>query len=88
MTDSKHTPGPWRWNDSDELEAADGAIVVETDSACYPPYGADRDLIAAAPELLAALVEHLAWYDGKTSVDETKLIADTRAAIARARGDK
>ncbi len=30
-------------------------VVVETDAGCYPPFGADRVLIASAPELYEAL---------------------------------
>lgn len=43
----------------------------------------------AAPELLEALKKHLTWYEGGPAgldIDEKKLIAETRAAIAKARG--
>jgi len=39
--------------------------IIETDSGVYPPYGADQHLIAAAPDLLAALKlarEELEWF--------------------------
>lgn len=66
-----HTPGPWRWNEHHQL-VSDGATeypgtddwmdpepkrIVETDGGHYPPHGADRALIAAAPDLLAALIQ-------------------------------
>lgn len=65
--DIGHTPGPWFWNDRDQLvgeewaepcypaEPARRVVIVETDGGHYAPYGADRLLIAAAPELLEAL---------------------------------
>lgn len=67
--DIGHTPGPWFWNDRDQLvgelwedwigegdpEDMQRAVIVETDSGHYAPYGADRLLIAAAPDLLETL---------------------------------
>ena len=59
---SNHTPGPWVWNDDDQLvslskksELGSPERIVETDSGYYPPFGADRDLIAAAPLMLHEL---------------------------------
>lgn len=49
----------------------------------------DARLIAAAPELLEALKDHIRWYDGGTpapEIDERELIARTRAAIAKVEG--
>lgn len=63
----KHTPGPWRWDETHvgdgpnklvcggSLMAANGDSLVETDGGCYPPFDGDRILIAKAPELLSAL---------------------------------
>lgn len=65
---SKHTPGPWDWRDGDDLRQAKstrddgryGAQVIgagyDYDRGAYLDMtDADRDLIAAAPEMLAAL---------------------------------
>ncbi len=46
------TPGKWDGDYPDRPEA-----IVQTDSGVYGPDGADRPLIAAAPDLLAALKE-------------------------------
>jgi hypothetical protein len=46
----------------------------------------NANAMLAAPDLLEALEKHLAWYGGKTGIDEGELIASTRAAIAKARG--
>lgn len=62
----KHTPGPWIWKDNNlyaewdlrvqaESEHYFAPAIVQTDSGYYGPKGADRLLIASAPELLAAL---------------------------------
>lgn len=74
---SAHTPGPWFWNEqeqlvssvlveADEWASAHHPVIVETDSGVYPPEGSDRLLIAAAPELLSfvqkLLGENVAWY--------------------------
>jgi hypothetical protein len=58
-----HTTGPWKWNGSGELvsESADLIVLEATrDPVHFDPIieiatSADQSLIAAAPELLAAL---------------------------------
>jgi hypothetical protein len=61
---AKHSPGPWRWG-----EAVEGGAEIHMDSLVdaagnftlvYGGHatGADRALIAAAPELLAMLKKH------------------------------
>jgi len=67
---SKHTPGPWKVNETDysnaygiECEVNGIGHTVVTDQFCYPNFKKDRDpeklanakLIASAPELLEAL---------------------------------
>lgn len=65
---SKHTPGPWEWRDADDLRQAKstrddgryGAQVIgagyDYDRGAYLDMtDADRDLIAAAPDMLAEL---------------------------------
>lgn len=79
---NKATPGPWTWNDSDQLTAG-SVLIVETDSGVYPPHGADRLLIAAAPELLAALQIAQRRMVNASECD----IAFIDAAIAKATGN-
>jgi hypothetical protein len=55
MTDTQHTPGPWRVNDtayrhSFHIVDGDGAFVADTDRC-------NARLIAAAPKMFAALVD-------------------------------
>jgi len=62
---SKHTPGPWRFTNEIHrskryvrLYGGEGIHKVQVaDINCYPtlPYEANARLIAAAPDLLAAL---------------------------------
>lgn len=103
---SQHTPGPWEWVGTAEgwykvggVEAADGSTVMHfgDDEAYYPtegqpPGNADRHLILAAPDLLAACERMLADLKER---QETKMCsrasweqeADLRAAIAKAKGE-
>lgn len=102
--ESKHTPGPWTTDDSLADEAGEFGIAIlakwqdgsavrvadcpvgEVDPETY----ANARLIAAAPDLLAALrdlVENI--NDPTCSIDELRndvSFADSRAAIARATG--
>jgi len=60
MSESKHTPGPWKYapqGDSDGFTVGTDHFVVagDVELAC-PPNEADARLIAAAPELLEALL--------------------------------
>jgi hypothetical protein len=69
MSENKHTPGPWEWVGRDLESNFPGhyAAVIETTVSCGQfCYGGsveltisdeDKRLIAAAPDLLALLVE-------------------------------
>lgn len=95
--DIGHTPGPWFWNDRDQLvgeewaepcypdEPARREVIVETDGGHYAPHGADRHLIAAAPDLLEACTQ-AEW----NSLDLPSFVVEIlRAAIAKAtKGDQ
>lgn len=59
-----HTSGPWVWNENGQMVAGNikdefgddrPNIIIETDSGFYGPRGADRSLIAGAPDMLAVL---------------------------------
>lgn len=90
----QHTPGPWRY------DPEFGEVVAGEASIPIPPTGLSVErahivaesvtrsnglLIAAAPDLLAALKEittSLAWVD----TSETSILARAVAAIAKAQG--
>ena len=102
----EHTPGPWTVGHPNLQEDtwfhrifyADNRGVYEVaviDKRKRPGANADASLIAAAPELLAALESVITWaerhklnladcIDGKQR--ECPVIMDARAAIAKARG--
>ena len=99
---AEHTPGPWKVS---EL-FADGEIIrvfrtyevvtPEYDVCADLPWGgpirneADARLIAAAPELLAALEAALASLEGQRRVDQSNedlaAVYQARAAITKAKG--
>lgn len=94
---SEHTEGPWEWS-GDDIDGPDYAIVLErrVDCGTYCQGGtarleisdADRRLIAAAPDLLAALERIVAL--GASDPERFRAeIGDAdkqaRAAIAKAR---
>ena len=86
----KHTPGPWRtfiWNEF-AGEAVINHVIVITDNKDIARFSRATDevmanarLIAAAPELLAALQELVAV------VGHDHLTAEARAAITKATGE-
>ena len=98
MSETKHTPGPWRVAPrSDYPEHAD--INVDAGTRGYVALcgkagdeeaEANARLIAAAPELLEALREVVACYvvriNGKVDVRRAAALDRARAAIAMAEG--
>lgn len=66
---SAHTPGPWRHNETWGLIMHGKSEVA----AVHSSNSADARLIAAAPELLAALRAIIARYEG--DFDSTELMA-------------
>ena len=85
-----NTPGPWYANqDCIEIDGPEGprdvklAVVLQADNAA-----ADARLIAAAPELLAALKELVAYDDGSNEPEDYgyELLQRCKAAIAKAEG--
>lgn len=96
---NKHTPGPWRIAEvqparypSYPIVNGDGAHVTRVDICAHGRSGADAALIAAAPDLLAALqraTEVMGVLLYEPTIDQSaheKAIALARAAIAKAEG--
>ena len=88
-----HTSGPWKWeegedNDMPKLTSPAGCVCDFGNDTMYypnsgnPPSEADSWLIAAAPDLLAALQGVIRVADRNTVEFDA-----ARAAIARALGD-
>jgi hypothetical protein len=80
---AQHTPGPWACLHYD----AHSEVVTHTpifSSVCDVHTTADAELIAAAPDLLAALEMALIWLDYEGKYD----VQGIRAAIAKARGQQ
>jgi hypothetical protein len=83
-----HTPGPW--------EAQDGEVVCKSGDVAdvygfhETEKGADARLIAAAPELLAALkgaITVMEWLDTLRHTDPNfPALDNARSAIAKAEG--
>jgi len=83
MNPQKHTPGPWVNAWGKIVDAEGKAICMVT----YRKNGDNGALLAAAPDLLAALKvaeSALDAYSGGESSD----LETIRAAIARAEGDQ
>lgn len=89
---SEHTPAPWEWKDGHLYH--EGERVLDFGCGCCTwgdPTDADKNLIAAAPDLLVALeycrqkiaymTTHGEWYSPGKAIE----MAD--AAIAKARGE-
>ncbi len=57
MSDPKFTPGPWEAHDTGVFAGRDCIAVCDTDNATDAVYRANAHMMAAAPELLASLVE-------------------------------
>ena len=86
-----HTPGPWAANIS-ELEASSSLVSVRTENGgyliCSDAGYQNAPLIAAAPDLLAALEAILPMFDNDSpllTVYDAE-IKQARAAIDKAKG--
>lgn len=90
---SKHTPGPWTVRVCSDTRCVwpqvdgpnDEEIIVSHAMMSCRIEDANARLIAAAPELLAALQEMLSRFGGATD-KETPAEKQARAAIAKATG--
>lgn len=93
---SGHTPGPWVIGRSGhgrpyQVETAGGLCITKWGGISRPASAegeANARLIAAAPELLAALDDLLIAYcdPGNQGSDHDEKVEAARAAIAKARG--
>lgn len=100
MNTNKHTPGPWRQSerDSDGVQAKDRdgewtgvAMVSDPNDPMHrtPVSVANAKLIAAAPDMLAALryvVMVMNAKDGPTFAERREATGRALAVIARAEG--
>ena len=87
MTNATHTPGPWAVSKPSgnyiDAPAVKGSIAALTFSATP----ADARLIAAAPDLLAALTYVMPWLEAHIGQGlNAHELADIRATIAKATG--
>lgn len=90
----KHTPGPWNVSGSHIVSVKTGVQLAEVFSPCgYDPKNqkeaANARLIAAAPDLLAALEQCLVIVDAHRRIsggDGDMAAMNARAALARAKG--
>lgn len=98
MTETTHTPGPWQ-HDTGFIVAPDptgrfpdiyiAEVAVDDDEDRIAPdaeHGPNGDLLAAAPDLLAALEAFLSidsWDD--ETIAPRPLVQAARAAVAKAK---
>jgi hypothetical protein len=98
---TKHTPGPWRTTRklgysghaaaeyyiyAENTNDGRSLAVAHIKKSTVQPMEANARLIAAAPDLLAALQALLA-VSSACSDEETEAVIYARAAIAKARGE-
>lgn len=74
---NKHTPGPWSVNGGDEVWIGNRICIYVGDEN-------DARLIAAAPDLLDALIDAVEYLKNHLPDD---MLAPHLAAIAKATGD-
>jgi hypothetical protein len=87
---SKHTPGPWEAKGTDVFAGKNCIGICDTDNDTQKRMEANARLMAAAPDLLAALQslvasceKHLAFRKPTNPVTRDRM-AVARAAIAKA----
>ena len=92
MTQTTHTPGPWAITD-DFIGVHDeqGRCIADMDSEGAPDIGygeslANAHLIAAAPDLLAALSNIILSSDANCGDSLANAIEAARVAITKAKG--
>lgn len=97
MSEAIHTAGPWKWHPKSTDQEHNGAIYSEIYEGhayavamqpryvSYEQWAANARLIAAAPDLLAALELLLAAKGSKTLYMDAHWLA-ANAAVAAAKG--
>ena len=90
---SKHTPGPWT-RSAERIGTTAGTVCVlyRRDDRVGGGITADEanangDLIAAAPELLAACEAIALLNEGQGQVNMCQVAGQARAALRKAKGD-
>ena len=85
---SKHTPGPWAAiPDSREDSEGDWYVIAPDEDVITTGLSEpDAALIAAAPDMLAALKYAEPFFTVATSLIPERLVTMARAAIAKAEG--
>ena len=90
MSVTQHTPGPWVCKsavlDFEGARFGQVAYILEKEGEQFYASAANARLIAAAPNLLAALNEAIAWDSHDTEDVEAVWLKQARAAIAKATG--
>lgn len=79
---TQHTPGPWSIEDDGDGYLVEGIIRVPS---TYDEYTADARLIAAAPELLAALVNIVEDLEARWDMNDPTTNPGIRDNVARAK---
>ena len=88
MSEAKHTPGPWKAQESGSGMLSSTFITDPRGDIIASMMGPYRDnydarLIAAAPDMLAALIAERDW---KTDIERARAADMRHAAIAKATG--
>lgn len=83
-----HTPGPWTRRDTPDYAEISAPGI--TQPIAIVAKAEDADLMSAAPELLAALIDmmELRAPDHLMDTERAKIINSAVSAIAKARGDE
>lgn len=95
VSTSGHTPGPWYCDPSDtkrdfparQMVFGGGHLIAEVAGNGNGDSGANARLIAAAPDLLAALVELLYNTDDGTNLCGRVVAERAKAAVSKATGE-
>ena len=88
MSEAKHTPGPWKAQESGSGMLSSTFITDPRGDIIASMMGPSRDnydaqLIEAAPDMLAALIAERDW---KTDIERARAADMRHAAIAKATG--